>query len=71
MEKLQVQLNRSVSIDVVDIDDEIDIEFKPGLYRQTEGFLKGGASDNFIEITEHYEHVTKTYAEIAPLLGDQ
>lgn len=39
MEKLQIQRLGSVSIDFVQIDDELDTKFKPGLYRQVEDFL--------------------------------
>ncbi|MDG2228529.1 MAG: Gfo/Idh/MocA family oxidoreductase [Gammaproteobacteria bacterium] len=40
MEKLYVQEKGSVEIELAEIDDELDIEFKPGLYRQVEAFLK-------------------------------
>lgn len=39
MEKLQVQLKGKVSIDEFLIEDELDQNFKPGLYRQTLAFL--------------------------------
>lgn len=42
MEKLQVQALASVAVDFVPLDDDqIDADFKPGLYRQTEAFLAG------------------------------
>jgi len=65
MEKLQVQLNKSVAVDFVDIDDALDIAYKPGLYRQTERFLSKDAS-NFVSIDEHYGHVVNTYEAISP-----
>jgi len=49
MEKLQTQNIGSVQVDFVDIDDELDIKFKPGLYLQTSSFLKGEIN-NFITI---------------------
>jgi len=39
MEKLQQQLNGSVQISDVEVDDKLDIEFKPGLFLQTKNFL--------------------------------
>lgn len=41
LEKLQIQKKGSVQLEFVDIDDRLDIEFKPGLYRQTKEFLAG------------------------------
>jgi len=49
LEKLQIQKLRSVAIEEVKIDDQIDIDFKPGLYRQVEAFLNGDIS-KFIDI---------------------
>jgi predicted dehydrogenase len=39
MEKLQQQLKGSVQISDFEIDDKLDIEFKPGLFLQTKNFL--------------------------------
>ena len=41
MEKLQIQKKGSVQVAEVEIEDNLDQEFKPGLYRQTERFLSG------------------------------
>jgi predicted dehydrogenase len=41
MEKLSVMQLGSVKIDEEPIDDRLDREFKPGLYKQTEAFLAG------------------------------
>ena len=41
MEQLHETLIGSVTVNPVDIDDSLDREFKPGLYRQTEAFLNG------------------------------
>jgi predicted dehydrogenase len=38
-EVLKIQKIGSVSEDLVEIDNKLDLEFKPGLYRQTEAFL--------------------------------
>jgi predicted dehydrogenase len=42
LEKLQVQSLGSVAIEAVAIDDALDQQFKPGLYRQVVEFLAGG-----------------------------
>jgi predicted dehydrogenase len=39
VEKLQIQKIGSVAIDMVDIDDSLDKDFKPGLYKQVQAFL--------------------------------
>lgn len=39
LEKLQIQKLGSVAIEMLDIDDALDKDFKPGLYKQTEAFL--------------------------------
>lgn len=39
MEKLSIQKTGSVKVDSVEIDDELDIRFKPGFYKQTESFV--------------------------------
>ena len=39
MEKLSIQEIGSVSVDSVEIEDELDIKFKPGFYKQTESFI--------------------------------
>ena len=40
MEKLQVQKLGSFSTEFVDIDKQLDLDFKPGLYKQTKSFLE-------------------------------
>ena len=39
MEKLSIQNIGSVKVDSVEIEDELDIRFKPGFYKQTESFV--------------------------------
>ena len=52
LERLQIQKLKSVAIEEVKIDDQLDIKFKPGLYRQLKAFLEGDTS-NFINIYNH------------------
>ena len=64
LEKLQVQLNGSVAIDFIEIDDQLDIDFKPGLFKQTEFFLKDVDHPNFLSIDKHYENVVNYFQKI-------
>jgi predicted dehydrogenase len=43
LEELKVQPRGTVTAEPVDIDDEMDRRFKPGLYRQVEAFVGAGA----------------------------
>lgn len=45
MEKLHVQKKGSLSVDPVEIDDELDKKFKPGLYLQVESFINGDTKE--------------------------
>ncbi|MGE4465987.1 Gfo/Idh/MocA family oxidoreductase [Sphaerochaeta sp.] len=54
MEKLQIQKRGSVSLEFADIDYVLDTDYKPGLYLQTERFLKGDKTD-MCTFKEQYE----------------
>lgn len=41
LEKLQIQKIGSIAVEMVEIDDHLDKDFKPGLYKQVEAFVKG------------------------------
>ncbi|OOE93156.1 myo-inositol 2-dehydrogenase [Salinivibrio sp. AR640] len=45
MEVLQVQQRGTISLNDVDINDNLDVEYKPGLYKQTKTFIRGDRSD--------------------------
>ena len=45
MEKLMVQAKGGVAVEPVAIDDRLDLEFKPGLYRQVRAFLEDDLGD--------------------------
>lgn len=64
LEKLQVQLKGSVAIEFVEIDDQIDKDFKAGLFRQTEYFLKDIEHPNFLDIYDHYDNAINLYQKI-------
>lgn len=54
LEKLQIQKIGSVAVDVVEIDDSLDKEFKPGLYKQVEAFV-GERTDLLPTISDQVE----------------
>ena len=64
LEKLQVQRNRSVAIDFIEIDDLLDRDFQPGLFKQTEFFLNDVDHPNFLTIDKHYENVVNYYQKM-------
>lgn len=51
MEKLQIQLIGSLEINYVEIDDQIDKDFKPGFYLQTKAFMESNF-EQFCDIHE-------------------
>ena len=55
LEKLQMQKYGSMNIEDVPLDDKLDIEFKPGIYRQIESFL--GDKRNLLTINEQVKNL--------------
>jgi predicted dehydrogenase len=64
VEKLQIIKHNSVTAESVDIDDRLDLKFKPGLYQQTKSFLNEDSSAPLLNIHEHYEKATTCYEKI-------
>ncbi len=64
LEKLKIQKINSVTTEDVTIDDQLDKDFKPGLYLQTKYFLKEDPNAAFLDIHEHYENVITYYEKI-------
>jgi predicted dehydrogenase len=52
MESLQVQKRGTIPHIEIEVDNQIDIDYKPGLYKQVECFLNGNTKD-LCSITEH------------------
>lgn len=67
METLQVQLLGSVALNPVPLGDQLDKDFKPGLYLQTQAFLAGDFS-RFCSIYEQKEMIERYYL---PMSGYQ
>ncbi|OFX78120.1 MAG: myo-inositol 2-dehydrogenase [Bacteroidetes bacterium GWE2_29_8] len=62
IEKLHIQKIGSVAIDLVEIDDKYDIEFKPGLYKEIEAYLNNDTSqfcmlDDLVKILPFYAKI--------------
>lgn len=55
MEQLFLQNQQSFGVEPVAIDDALDKEFKPGLYRQTEAFLSGKPDPRLMRLSEQVE----------------
>lgn len=60
METLQVQNLGSVAINPVEIDNHLDVEFKPGFYLQVKAFI-GKDDTRFCTIEEQKNHIDKYY----------
>jgi predicted dehydrogenase len=63
MEKLHIMNHDSFDVEEVNIDDALDIDFKPGFFRQMEAFLDH-KQPGLCSIEEHMEN-TETYSKIA------
>jgi len=64
MEKLQVQEIGSVAVNPVEIDDTLDVQFKPGLYLQTKAFLNNEL-EVFCDIQEQENMMTNFYLKMS------
>lgn len=65
LETLQVQLRGVFRVDPVEIADDLDVRFKPGLYRQTQAFLNRDQPHRFIGIAEQARRAGDLYARIS------
>ena len=63
MEQLQITPLDSVKVESVSLEDKLDRDFKPGLYRQTEAFLRQD-STHFCTLEEQVKHA-ELYAKMA------
>ncbi len=57
MEKLFIQNKGSIAVEEMNIDDKIDVEFKPGLYKQTKAFLSNEKDLRLLSIEEQLSHM--------------
>ena len=63
IEQLQLTPLGSVQSETLSLNDKLDHDFKPGLYRQTEAFLNRDSTD-FCTLQEQVEH-TKIFSRMA------
>lgn len=57
MEALSIQNVGSVAVAPVEIDNHLDTEFKPGLYKMTMAFLEDTIDERFVTIDEQLKHM--------------
>lgn len=57
MEKLAIQKKGSVNVEEIEINDQLDVDFKPGLYKQVEAFLSEKKDDKLLTIEEQINHM--------------
>lgn len=65
MEALEVMPRGSFRSQVVEIDDQIDKDFKPGLYRQLEAFFATDVSPYLVTARQQFDAITNIYNPIA------
>lgn len=63
LEQLQVQQIGSVKVEPVEIDDQLDKEFKPGFYRQVEAFVSN-KTERLCSIEEQLNKISNIYNKI-------
>lgn len=68
METLQIQEMNSVKVTLLEIDDKLDKEFKPGFFLQTQAFISGDYS-RICTLEEQAENVKKYYMKIGKPSG--
>lgn len=61
LEQLQIQKLGSVQIESVELQNELDLNFKPGLYQQTKAFLNDSNSKDFLTMKEQIDKTQKLY----------
>ena len=66
MEQLQIQNIGSVQVELVEIDDHLDKEYKPGFYLETRAFVNGNYA-LMCSIQQQVEHVNRIYNKIKGL----
>lgn len=64
MEVLQIQELGSVAVNPVEVDNHLDVDFKPGIYLQLKAFLTGDYS-RFCTIEQQKEHIDNYYLKIS------
>lgn len=63
LEELQVVKIGETKVNKIELENDLDIRFKPGIYLQTKSFIEGNL-DNFCTLKEQVKHM-KIYSEMA------
>lgn len=63
LEKLNERSTEGFAITPVELEDDLDARYKPGLFAQTEAFLKGDSAD-LATIASHTDHMENIYKVI-------
>ena len=63
MEKLQIQNIGEIAINEAELDDDLDMKFKPGLFREVKAFMDGDCT-NLVKIEDQLENM-KYYCRIS------
>ena len=66
IEQLLIQELGSITAEPVDLDGELDLKFKPGLYRQVHRFFSNSNSEGLISVEEHLFRSESVFAKICP-----
>lgn len=64
LEHLHIQKIGSLNYEKVILDDKLDRDFKPGLYKQVEAFINNSLSSNLCRLNDHYLMTKNFYAKI-------
>lgn len=64
MEKLQIQKLGSVAQEFIEISDKLDVEYKPGLFKQVQAFLSDIEKDKLCPLSQHLKNA-RIYAKMA------
>jgi predicted dehydrogenase len=65
METLQQTLKGTVSVEPVKIDDDLDRKFKPGVFKQTENFIKTQPDSRLLTIKDQLKNLN-LYSKMSP-----
>ena len=63
MEQLQIQILNSVKVEPVEIDNKLDVAFKPGVHQQTKAFLFEPGNIHLLSIAQQAENC-KVYQQM-------
>jgi hypothetical protein len=66
LEKLQVQNLNSIDIEIQPVNDQLDTDFKPGLFQMVEAFLSNDKNQHLPSIWRHQKNTKSIYSVMLP-----